>query len=136
MRPKSASGRPARFKKLENIDAPNNNAKSFAVSPAASLETSNSTPPLRLPFRNVINKAPAAPIPAASVAESSGSAVEAEAGVDSITDGVLCLNPSPEDSDNESDLILGKLVEKKHAPPFAKSRNSSRLRKQSRETEL
>ena len=66
---KSASGNPARFRKLENIDAPNSNANNFAVNRAASRETSNKTPPVRFPLKNVISKAPAAPIPAASVAE-------------------------------------------------------------------
>ena len=69
--PNKASGNPALLRKLENIVAPNNNAKSFAAKTDASLKTLKYSDIFRLPLESAITRAPAAPIPAASVAEKS-----------------------------------------------------------------
>ena len=67
--PKRASVKPALFKKFENIDAQKSKANNFAASKDASLKTSRYPEIFRLPLNKTIKKAPAAPIPTASVAE-------------------------------------------------------------------
>ena len=67
--PSNASGKPALFKKFENIVAPNNNANSLAARTDASLKTLKYSLIFRFPLEIAIINAPAAPIPAASVAE-------------------------------------------------------------------
>ena len=67
--PISASGNPARFRKLENIDAPKSSENNLAVNNEEFRPTSSKTCRFNAPLKKVIKRAPAAPMPAASVAE-------------------------------------------------------------------